>query len=89
MKEVDSEIVSTIISKIYRDTIVTQSNSYFITHTYRASQFKDLVSQEIFHSVIGFLPNSKYRGIPFIMSVVYNKRLEEYEVTVHNPKLKY
>ena len=89
MQEVDSETVKKIVSKIYRDTMVNQSNGYFITHKYRASQFKDLVSNEVFHSVIGFLPNAKYRGIPFIMSVVYNKRIEEYEVTVHNPKMKY
>lgn len=89
MREVSEELVSKIVGKIYRDTVVAQSPKYFIKHKYRAYQFKSMVDAETFHSVIGFLPNTKYRGTPFVMSVVYNKRLKEYEITVQNPKLKY
>ncbi len=89
MKEIKEESVLKILSKIYRDTIVYQSSEYFILHTYKASDFKDLVNAAEFHSIISFLPNSKYKGIPFILSVVYNKRTMDYEITVHNPTVKY
>lgn len=89
MKEVREETVSKIVGRIYRDTALTQSNQYFIKHTYTASQFENLVSEEIFHSIIGFLPNTKYRGRPFIMSVLFNKRQNNYDIIVHNPKLNY
>lgn len=89
MKEIKEEVVLKILSKIYRDTIVYQSSEYFISHVYKASHFKDLVEPDIFHNIISFLPNSKYKGIPFILSVIYNKRTEDYEITVHNPTVKY
>lgn len=89
MKEIKEENVVKIISKIYRDTIVHQSPEYFIVHKYKAEQFLDIVDNMVFHSIVSFLPNSKYKGIPFILSVAHNKKLDEYEITVHNPKLKY
>lgn len=89
MREVSEELVSKIVGKIYRDTVVTQSPKYFIKHQYTAFQFKGMVDPETFHSIIGFLPNTKYRGAPFVMSVSYNKKTKVYDITVHNPKLKY
>jgi len=89
MKEIKEESVSKIVSKIFRDTAVTQSNEYFIKHTYTSTNFKDIVDADVLHSVIGFLPNTKYRGKPFILSVIFNKKFATYEVTVHNPKLKF
>lgn len=86
---VNEETVKQIVSKIYRDTMVHQTSEYFIKHTYRATQFKDLVDAQTFHAVVGFLPNSKYRGMPFVLSVVFNKKTKDYEITVHNPKLKF
>lgn len=89
MREVSEDVVSQIVSKIYRDTLVTQTKNYFIKHKYTADQFASVVDAQTFHSIIGFLPNTKYRGVPFIMSVIFNKKLKEYEITVHNPKLKF
>ena len=89
MEEVKEEVVSKIVGKIFRDTMVTQSNNYFIKLKYKAESFNTCITQTAFHSIIGFLPNTKYRGKPFVLSVVYNKKLDEYEITVHNPKLKY
>jgi hypothetical protein len=40
-----------------------------------------------FHNIIGFLPNTKYRGNQFIMSVVYDKSNKNYEITVKNQNL--
>ena len=74
MRQISEETVSKIVGKIYRDTVVTQSTNYFIKHTYKAYQFKSMVDPETFHSIIGFLPNTKYRGNPFIMSVIFNKK---------------
>mgnify|MGYP003999315885 CR=1 FL=1 len=88
-REVKEETVSQIVGKIYRDTIVFQASEYFIKHIYTADQFKKLVDAKTFHSIIGFLPNTKYRGMPFVMSVVYNKKADDYEITVHNPRVKY
>lgn len=89
MKEISEENVVQIVGKIYRDSMVKQSGDYFITHTYTARQFETLVDNDTFHSVIGFLPNTKYHGIPFIMAVSYNKKTKEYEITVHNPRVKF
>lgn len=89
MKEVKEEVVSHIMGKIYRDTVVCQSPEYFIKHKYSANQFSDIIDEKTFHSIIGFLPNTKYRGMPFIMSVIFNKKTKEYDITVHNPKMKF
>lgn len=89
MQEVNEKIISKILSRIYRDTMVTQSKDYFITHTYKAAQFESMIDPKSFHSIIGFLPNTKYRGRSFIMSVVFNKKDHTYKVVVHNPSVKY
>jgi hypothetical protein len=89
MKEISEELVSKIVSKIYRDTMVTQSNDYFIKHVYTVQDFNELLDADVLHCVLGFLPNTKYRGNPFIMGVIFNKKTKEYEVTVHNPILKF
>ena len=89
MKEVSEQVIGQIIGKIYRDSLVTQTDNYFITHHYRADQFLSFLDSETFHSIIGFLPNTKYRGVPFIMGVIFNKKNKTYEVVVHNPRLKF
>lgn len=89
MNQINEDVVTKLIGKIYRDTMIIQSPNYFITHRYKAEQFQAMMEPHIFHSVIGFLPNTKYRGVNFIMSVTFNKATKEYEVTVHNPKLKF
>jgi hypothetical protein len=89
MKEVTEEAIGQVVGKIFRDTLVYQSPNYFIKHVYTADQFVEIIDPTTFHSIIGFLPNTKYRGTPFIMSVAYNKKQKNYEITVHNPKLKY
>ena len=89
MKEISEENVSKIVGRIFRDTCVTQSKQYFIKHIYTSNQFKSIVEKKVFHSIIGFLPNTKYRGKPFIMSVIFNKKKDNYEIIVHNPKLHY
>lgn len=89
MKEVTEEVIGQIVGRIYRDTMVYQSPNYFIKHTYVAEQFSEIIDADAFHSIIGFLPNTKYRGAPFVMSVVFNKKKKDYEITVHNPKLKF
>lgn len=89
MREVSEEDVSKIVGKIYRDSLVIQSKNYFIEHTYVAQDFESILDSETFHKIIGFLPNTKYRGTPFIMGVVYNKKTNKYCITVHNPKLKF
>lgn len=85
MQEIDEKIISKILSRIFRDTLVMKSGNYFITHTYNANQFGSLINPEIFHNIIGFLPNTKYKGKQFIMSVVFNKKRNTYEITVKNP----
>jgi hypothetical protein len=87
LNQVNEKVVSQILSKIYRDTLVYQSQNYFIKHTYTASQFASIVDVISFHNIIGFLPNTKYRGNQFIMSVVYDKSNKNYEVTVKNQNL--
>jgi hypothetical protein len=87
--EINEDVVKKVVGKIYRDTMVNQTDKYFIKHTYKASQFKDLLNESAFHAIVGFLPNSKYRGSPFVLSVVFNKKTKEYEITVHNPRIKF
>lgn len=87
--QVTEEDIGRLVGRIYRDTIVCQSSNYFIKHVYKAEQFSEIMNADAFHSIIGFLPNTKYRSAPFIMSVVYNKKGKDYEITVHNPKLKF
>ena len=85
MREISEETVSKIIGRIYRDTLVAQQTDNFVMHTYKPDDFEGLADGNLLHSVLGFLPNVNYRGAPFVMSVVYDKRLKHYEITVHNP----
>lgn len=88
MKEIHEDSVSKILNKIYRDILVTQTKKYFITTTYTAEQFSHITTPDIFHSIIGFLPNTKYRGKPFILSVIFNKKLKTYEIIVKNVNIR-
>jgi hypothetical protein len=90
MKNVDESIVRKVVDKMYKDSLVTQSGDYFLKLKYTHRHFKSLIPDaDVFHSVIGFLPNTNHRGIPFVLSVVFNKKDSEYEITVHNPRLKF
>lgn len=82
--QVTEEEIGQIIGRIYRDTMVYQSSHYFIKHIYNADQFSEIMDAPTFHSIVGFLPNIKYRNSPFIMSVAFNKKSQDYEITVHN-----
>jgi len=88
-KEIDAKVIGQILRKIFLDTNVTQSSNYFINHTYRAEDFSGLVEAETFKRIVGFLPNVKYKGKPFILSVTFNKKKNNFEVIVHNPNMKY
>jgi len=85
MREISEQLVEQIIGRIYRDTVVSKSPDYFVKHTYSYNDFKELTSKEVFHSIIGFLPNVTYRDAPFILSVTFDKRSHNYEITVKNP----
>jgi hypothetical protein len=90
MKEIDESIIRKVVEKIYRDVMVTRSSEYFLKLKYTHKHFKTIIEdKDLFHTVIGYLPNSNHRGAPFILSVVYNKGTGEYEITVHNPRLKF
>lgn len=89
MRETTEDDVVNIVGKIYRDSLVIQTKNYFIEHTYSAKDFESIMDPETFHRIIGFLPNTKYKGIPFIMSVAHNRKTKKYIITVHNPKLKF
>jgi len=89
MKEINEKIVKKMVDKIYKDAMVTNSNDYFLKLKYNYKHFKKLIeNKDIFHSIICYLPNSIYKGMPFVMSVVYNKNSDEYEVLVKNPRVK-
>jgi len=90
MKNVDEAIVRKVVEKMYRDSMVTQSGDYFLKLKYTWKHFKEMIPEkDVFHTIIGFLPNSNHRGMPFVLSVVYNKGADEYEITVHNPRMKF
>jgi len=90
MKEIDESTIKKVVDKIYRDCMVTTDSNYFLTLKYTHKHFKALIpDKKTFHSIIGYLPNSNHRGMPFVLSVVYNKNSEEYEIIVHNPRLKF
>jgi hypothetical protein len=88
-KFVADTTIGHILRKIFLDTSVTQSQEYFIKHKYSAADFTSLVEEDIFKRIIGFLPNVKYRGKPFILSVAYNKKNDNYEIIVHNPSFSF
>jgi ribonuclease BN (tRNA processing enzyme) len=86
MKETSQQNVDKMISKIYRDALIKKSNKQFITLQYTKENFPDNM-HEVLKSVLSFLPNTKHKGQPFIMSVSVNKKTEEYEIIVKNPIL--
>ena len=90
MKEISDTIVKKLVNKIYKDAIVANSGEYFLKLKYNYNHFKMIIEDKnVFHSIIGYLPNSNYRGMPFVLSVVHNKGKDEYEIVVHNPRLKF
>lgn len=90
-KFINERTVGQILRKIFLDTSVTQTQdkNYFIKHTYSADDFSSLTDAETFKRIIGFLPNTKYKGRPFILSVAYNRKHDNFEIMVHNPKMKF
>lgn len=90
MRSVDESAVKKMVEKMYRDSMVSQSGDYFLKLKYNWKHFKDMIpDKEAFSSIIGYLPNTNHRGMPFVLSVVHNKSTDEYEITVHNPRLKF
>ncbi len=85
MKEISEEVVSRIVGRIYRDTVVAKQTDYFVSHIYKLEDFNGLTTADVLHSVLGFLPNVNYRGAPFVMSVIFDKYNKHYEITVCNP----
>ena len=86
---INEHTVGQILRKIYLDTNVTQSPDYFIKHKYTAQDFESLIDVESFKRIVGFLPNTKYKGRPFIMSVAYSRKDDNFEITVQNPALRF
>jgi len=84
--EVQQTEVDKMINKIYRDALIKNSTNDFITLKYTHSSFPDKMHHLLYH-VLGFLPNTNYKGKPFIMSVSHNKSTKEFEIIVKNPKI--
>jgi hypothetical protein len=90
MKSIDETIVKKLVEKIYKDALVSNISDYFLKLKYTHRHFKSFIEdKKTFHNVISYLPNSNHRGMPFVLSVVFNKGADEYEITVHNPRLKF
>lgn len=89
MREIDESMIRKMVDRMYRDCLVTaDSSSHFLKLKYNHKHFKALIpDKQTFHSVVGYLPNSKHRGKPFVLSVVFNKGTEEYELIIQNPNL--
>lgn len=82
--EVKQELVDKMINKIYRDVCIKKSNQQFITLTYKPEQFPENM-RPLLKSVLSFLPNTNYKGKPFIMSVSHHILTKEIEIIVNNP----
>ena len=90
MKEISESTIRKVVEKIYRDVMVTRSSEYFIRLKYTHKHFKTIIDdKDLFHTVVSYLPNSNHRGAPFVLSVVFDKGISEYEIIVHNPRLKF
>lgn len=87
MNEITDKVIGQILKRIYRDSMIFKSKEYFLQLKYKAVDFINLTDEKTFHGIIGFLPNTKYRNHPFVLGVVHNKRMKEYEITVKNPNL--
>jgi len=88
MKEVQQEVVTKIINRIYKDALNKNSAEYFIILKYKPHQFKNMIDEDAFKAVVGFLPNTNHKGRPLVMSVSHNIKTSELEVTVKNPRTK-
>ena len=84
MVEINQADVDKMINKLYRDVMIKKSKQTFITLTYMPHNFPDNI-QVVLNRVLSFLPNTNYRGVPFVMSVAHNKRTQEFEIVVKNP----
>lgn len=87
MKEASQSDIKKITNKIHRDALIEMSDKPFLVLTYHPSSFKNILDEDTFTSVVSFLPNTKHSGRPFIMSVSQNKRNQEIEITVANPRV--
>jgi len=88
-RTITDETIGKILRKIYLDSRVIQSEEYFIQHTYTATDFSSLVTEDVFRRIVGFLPNLKYKGNPFVLSVAYNRKDDNYEIIAHNSSLNF
>ena len=77
--------VDNIIKEIYDEVETTQSTNSFIMLKYNINKMKTY-KRVIFERVIPFLPNTKFRGIPFIISVSTNKGTGIIEIIAKNIK---
>lgn len=90
MNEVNETDIKKIVDKMYKDCMQMNIPDYFLKKTYNWKHFKEIIpNKDAFHTIIGFLPNTNHRGMPFILSVVFNKNNDEYEIVFHNPRLKF
>ena len=87
-REVDYSAIKKLIKRITADAMNKMSSEYFLTLSYKASQFKSLLDEKSFDVVLRFLPNTNNNGRPFILSVAFNKKTKEYQVTVINPRFR-
>ena len=86
MKTISQLDVDKMLSKIYRDALIRKSSQSFLTLHYKSIDFPESM-QIALSRVLSFLPNTNYKGRPFIMSVICDKQSKEYEIVVTNPIL--
>ena len=84
MLETKHTDVDKMINKLYRDAMIKKSKHSFLTLTYMPENFPDNM-RLVLERVLTFLPNTNYKGKPFIMSVAHNKSTQEFEIIVKNP----
>ncbi len=86
VSETTQQDVDKLINNIYRDAMIKNSKHQFITLDYSPKSFPDKMHM-IVQRVLSFLPNTNYQGKPFIMSVSFNKKTQDYEIVVKNPRI--
>jgi len=87
MNETDQLTIRKLVRRFYNDAKIRNVSTPFINLVYKHNQFKDMIDEKTFNSVLGFLPNMNYQGKPFILSVSFNRYNKEYDITVYNPKI--
>jgi len=87
MNETDQLTIRNLVKRFYNDAKIKNTDKSFITLLYKHNQFKDMMDEKTFNSVLGFLPNMNYQGKPFILSVSFSRYNKEYEITVYNPRI--